>query len=216
MHWPLVAFDFDGTLVDSEPGIVRSIARTAARLGLGPEALAKWRELIGLPLAEQLHRILPPERRGEVEAGVELYRSFYTELTDAEMGGPFPGIPELLQALAGRSRLAIATSKSERGVRRVLGYLGWERWFEPVVTPENVASPKPHPESLQRILAHHGCAPERAVYVGDSRFDMEMAAAAGVAAYAVSWGVHSRADLMAAGAERCFDSPASLLEVLAG
>lgn len=216
MNWQLVAFDFDGTLVDSEPGIVRCIERTVESLGLGPEVAAAWRELIGLPLAEQLKRILPPDRRGDVEAGVELYRSFYSQLSEEEMGRPFPGIPELLEVLRGRAKLAIATSKSERGVRRVLGHLGWERWFEPVVTPEAVAEPKPHPESLLRILAHHGAAPAHAVYVGDSRFDMEMAAAAGVAAYGVSWGVGARASLEAAGAARCFDAPGALLRALAG
>lgn len=214
MNWQLVAFDFDGTLVDSEPGIVRCIQRTVEALRLGPEAAAAWRELIGIPLSEQLRRILPPHRRGDVELGVELYRSLYAQLADGERGRPFPGIPELLGALSGRAKLAIATSKSERGVRRVLRALGWERWFDPVVTPEGVSEPKPHPESLLRILAHHGAAPERAVYVGDSRFDMEMAAAAGVAAFGVSWGVHAPAALEAAGASRCFASPGALLEAL--
>ncbi len=214
MDLQVVAFDFDGTLVDSTPGIVRCMERTVAALGLSPETTQAWSALIGLPVADQLRRVLPSERQGEVEAGVELYRSFYFQLSEAEVGRPFPGIAELLDALRGRARLAIATSKSLRGVQRVLRSLGWAALFDPVVTPELVARPKPHPESLQAILAQHGVLPGRAVFIGDSRFDIEMARAAQVPGWGVGWGVHPCAVLAEAGAARCFLSPMDLRTAL--
>ena len=210
MKLQVVAFDFDGTLVDSTPGIVRCMERTVAALGLPPETAKAWSELIGLPVADQLRRVLPPERRGEVDEGAALYRSFYLQLSEAELGRPFPGIAELLEALGGRVRLAIATSKSLRGVQRALRNFGWESLFDPVVTPERVARPKPHPESLHSIIAQHGVAPGSAVFVGDSRFDIEMACAARVPGWGVGWGVHPCSALAAAGAARCFLTPSEL------
>jgi phosphoglycolate phosphatase len=211
----LLICDFDGTLVDSERGIVRCIEQCVAALGLPPSTVAAWRDLIGVPLSVQLEQLLPPDRRGEVAAGVELYRSFWFRLPEADLGTPFPGVEELLRGAAPRVKLAIATSKGRRGVLAQVAALGWDGRFEPIVTPDDVTAPKPHPESLLRVCAHHGLEPAAAVYLGDSRFDMEMAVRAGVAGWGATWGLHGREALLAAGAARCFDSPAEVAAALA-
>jgi phosphoglycolate phosphatase len=206
----LLVFDFDGTLVDSERGIVRCIEQCVAALGLPPTAVGAWRDLIGVPLAVQLARLLPPARHGEIAAGVELYRSFWAQLPAEDRGRPFPGVEELLRGLHGRVPLAIATSKGRGGVLTQISAAGWDGLFAPVVTPEDVVAPKPDPESLLRVCAHHGVAPAAAAYLGDSRFDMEMAVRAGVAGWGAAWGLHGRRALLAAGAARCFDGPAEV------
>jgi phosphoglycolate phosphatase len=206
----LLVFDFDGTLVDSERGIVRCIEQCVAELGLTPTAVAEWRDLIGLPLTVQLERLLPPARHGEIAAGVELYRRFWFQLPEADRGSPFPGADELLRALHGRVQLAIATSKGRRGVLAQVALAGWAGLFEPIVTPDDVSAPKPHPESLLRACAHLGVEPAAAAYLGDSRFDMEMAVRAGVTGWGAAWGLHGRDALLQAGAVRCFDAPAEV------
>ena len=210
----LLVFDFDGTLMDSERGIVRCIEQSVAALGLAPGVVAAWRDLIGLPLAVQLERLLPPERRGEVAHGVDVYRGFWSQLPEEDGGRPFPAVDDLLRNLRGRVRLAIATSKGRRGVLGQVARAGWEGYFDPIVTPEDVAHPKPHPESLQRVCAYHGVEPGAVAYLGDSRFDMEMAVRAGVTGWGAAWGLHGRDALLAAGAARCFDSPAEVAAAL--
>jgi phosphoglycolate phosphatase len=212
----LLVFDFDGTLVDSERGIVRCIERSVAALRLPGSAVAAWRDLIGLPLAVQLGRLLPPERSGEIAAGVELYRSLWSQLPEEDRGSAFAGVDELVRALHGRVKLAIATSKGRRGVLNQVARAGWDGLFDPIVTPDDVAAPKPHPESLLRVCACHGVPPAGTAYVGDSRFDMEMAVRAGVVGWGVTWGLHDRAALLAAGAARCFDAPAEVGAALLG
>jgi len=210
----LVSFDFDGTLVDSTAGILRCIRATVVELGLPPAAVEAWRQMIGLPLSVQLGRLLPPERASEVAAGVERYRAHYSRLPPEELGQPFAGVPALLDWLAARTRLAIATSKGRRGLEATLDVLGWQGRFDPIITPGEVTRPKPDPESLQRCLEHHHLAPAQAAYLGDARFDMEMAVAAGVAGWGAAWGLHDAATLTAAGARRCFATPAELLATL--
>ncbi len=214
MSLRVIAFDLDGTLVDSEPGIVRCMEKTAAAMRLPEGSVERWRDLIGIPVAEQMKRLLPPERHSEVDHGVALYRSFYFALPVEEMGAPFPGIAELLESLRSRVGLALATSKGKRGVEKLLQHLRWESLFHPVITPEALARPKPDPESLRRILGAHGAGPEEALAVGDSRFDVEMAKAAGVEVWGVSWGVHRAEQLFAAGAARCLSSVSELREAL--
>jgi phosphoglycolate phosphatase len=210
----LVVFDLDGTLVDSEPGIVLSMERTLDALRLPASLLPQWRALIGIPVAEQLRRILPAERRGEIDSGVALYRSFYFQLPADQMGTPFPGIPELLGALRGRVKLAIATSKGRRGLDRVLENLGWTSSFDWVVTPEAVQRGKPDPESLRQILERLGVPAAGALAVGDSRWDVEMGIAAGVEVWGVAWGVGQAGELLAAGAVRCLESVGELRQDL--
>jgi phosphoglycolate phosphatase len=212
----LLICDFDGTLVDSERAIVRCIEQTVAALDLPPSATAEWRGMIGVPLSAQLAQLLPPARRGEVDAAVDVYRSFWFQLTKEELGRPFAGVEELLRGAAARMKLAIATSKGKRGVLAQVAAFGWDGFFDPIVTPEDVTHPKPHPESVLRACARHGVEPAAAIVLGDSRFDMEMAARGGAAGWGAAWGFDGRALLEAAGAPRCFDSPAEVAAALLG
>jgi HAD superfamily hydrolase (TIGR01509 family) len=206
----LLVFDFDGTLVNTTPLIHRGIDATVEVLGLEPEAAERWRALIGLPLSVQLREVLPPDRRTdeEVERAVALYRSGQRRLgLQAE---PFPGIDELVAELTARKLpLAIASSKGREALSATLERLGWTDLFDPVVTPEDVAQAKPHPESLQKVLARLKVPPESAAYVGDTKFDMEMAVRSGVTAWGAGWGGH-RARLLDAGASKVFATPAEL------
>lgn len=205
-----VAFDLDGTLTDSVGGIEQAMALTCTELGLPAEAQAQWRDMIGLPLQVQFERILPHD----VARGVAVYRRFHAELGLGKAKA-FPRMGEILQSLAPHVRLAIASSKSSVAIAEVLRHLGWDFLFDPVISPLEVTRPKPHPESLQRILSAHGTMPSEALYIGDSEFDMRMAVAAGVEGWGVAWGVHAAERLREAGAVRVFSTPQELGEALA-
>jgi phosphoglycolate phosphatase len=206
----LVIFDFDGTLIDSEPGILESIKLTVEALALPQEAVEQWRQMIGIPLSVQLAKLLPPERQQEVEYGVETYRNFYRQVGIAH-SDPFAGIPELIDFLTPRTSLAIASSKGYEGLSRVLTGLDWLDYFDPIVSPALVTNPKPHPESIQLALQHYGLTPEQAVMIGDTEYDMEMAVRAGVPAWGAGWGVHDKERILRAGASHWFADPGDLL-----
>lgn len=211
----LVVFDFDGTLINSEPGILESIKLTVDALGLPQETVEQWRQMIGIPLSVQLAKLLPPERQQEVEYGVETYRNFYRQVGIAH-SNPFAGIPELIDFLTPRTALAIASSKGYEGLSRVLMSLDWLDYFDPIISPASVINPKPHPESILLALQHYGITPEQAVMIGDTEYDMEMAVRAGVPAWGAGWGVHDKERLIQAGASHWFAHPGDLLEHLRG
>lgn len=205
----LVIFDFDGTLINSEPGIHQAIQMTVEAIGLPITAVEQWRQMIGIPLEVQLSHLLPPERHPEINASVALYRQFYDQV-GPQYSDPFPGIDGILEGLRSRLPLAIASSKRRETILRVLEQWRWQTWFNPVISPAEVIRPKPHPESLHRVLDQHDLQPHQALMIGDSVYDMEMARRAGVMAWGVTWGIHGEERLRAAGAEQIFSTPQQL------
>jgi phosphoglycolate phosphatase len=89
------------------------------------------------------------------------------------------GLKDLLGRLKSKVGLAVATNRSNT-IGKVLELNGLAEYFDIVVSSLDVKKPKPHPESLIKILDFFGLAPARALYVGDSLVDYETARAAGV------------------------------------
>lgn len=210
----LVVWDFDGTLVDSRPQIEAGLDHTVGILGLGPEVREAWMRCVGLPVREAIECTFGP--LGLAFADVyPVYRSFDWPGSE-ELIRPFDGVPELLAELraAGR-KMAIASSKRGEPLRRQAARFGWQAYFEPIITPDEVGdATKPHPESLFRALRFHGLAPGDAVMVGDTPFDLEMAQRADVPSIGVAYGHYGAAELAAWGPLGCARDTAELRSLL--
>lgn len=190
--YKLVIFDFDGTLVDSVPGIVKTMIAVGQQLNLTASIVDEWQHLIGLPIIKQMEIILP-ERDAEFHKEVvNLYRTKY----DAEAVELCPLFPDALESLkairdAGIS-MSIASSKRHILVERVLRNHGIESWFEVLLGADDVKNHKPHPESVLTTLKKLSIKAAEAVVVGDSTFDLIMAEEAGVDGIGVTTGTQSR------------------------
>lgn len=212
--YELVVFDWDGTLMDSAGKIVNCFAAAAADVGLAFPGEAAVRNVIGLGLQEAMDALFPGEDPRRVAALVARYREHFLHLDRTPMP-LFPGVAEGLRHLAGLGlRLAVATGKSRRGLQRVLEATGLETLFCASRCADEAGS-KPHPRMLQEILAQTRVAPARALMVGDTVYDLEMAARAGMPAAAVSYGVHDRRRLEALAPVACHDSFVQLQRWLA-
>ena len=168
---------------------------------------------VGLPVEEGIQRTFGPLGIGLDEV-VKAYRSFKHTEHDSMLKG-FDGIHELLDELrAAGIPMAIASSKRGQALRRQLKVLGWEGYFDPIVTPDEVAAGKPDPESLRVVLAAHGLAPADAVMVGDSTYDLDMAQRAGVPSVAVGHGFSSQEAMAAYGPRAFAPDTAALRDIL--
>ncbi|MBN7797731.1 HAD family hydrolase [Parahaliea mediterranea] len=185
----IVIFDWDGTLCDSVDGIVLAMRAAAAELDIPPPADAAVRNIVGLGLPQAVGQLFPALDDGERQAVTEAYSRLYVEVT----AGPatlFEGARDMLAELRGRGfELAVATGKSRRGLGRVLGGIGMGDYFDSTRCADETAS-KPDPLMLEQILAERGKSVAEAVMVGDSEYDLDMAARAGMASIGVSFGVH--------------------------
>ena len=187
----LFIFDFDGTLVDSKPIIEAGMTHTLELLGFPQDLMQEWLKYVGLPVEEGIRRTFPLDEALTLEIVLTTYRTFDHQGHEPRIKA-FEGISELIAELHAQGRpMAIATSKRNRGLRPTMERLGWSDWFDPIVTPDEVDSGKPHPESLHQILERTARAPEEAVMIGDTPFDMDMAFAAGVPGLAVGYGMYT-------------------------
>jgi phosphoglycolate phosphatase len=204
-QFDLIVFDWDGTLMDSEAKIVRCMQAAAVDVGIHDPGAEAIRNIIGLGLNEAMQVLFPeqaPVRRAEL---VERYRRHFLELDTTGMP-LFPGVTQGLTQLTQQGYLlAIATGKARRGLNRVLDDTGTRHLFVSSRCADEAFS-KPHPQMLEDILDETGVDAGRALMVGDTVYDMEMARSARVAGLAVSYGVHARERLLDCGALACLDS----------
>lgn len=211
----LVAFDLDGTLVDSLPDIVFAIERTMQELGrpaLGSPLIASW---VGDGVTRLLKQVLTGERSAEPDPellarAMALFRKAYAEhlCVDSRL---YPGALELLQALKGRCRLACITNKSRMFTEPLLPLLGIDWYFDLVLSGDSLGALKPDPLPLRHAAELFQLPPDRCCMVGDSRNDILAARAAGFHGLALSYGYRQGEDLMALGAEAEFDTLSELL-----
>lgn len=187
-EFDLVVFDWDGTLFDSTALIVRCIQAAAADLGTAIPDDRQAAYVIGMGLQEALqHAVpgLPPERYPELG---QRYRHHYFARQDELV--LFEGSLPMLQALKARQHwLGIATGKSRRGLDEALQSVQLHGLFDATRTADETAS-KPHPRMLLELMAEFGVAPQRTLMIGDTTHDLQLAANAGAASVAVSFGAH--------------------------
>lgn len=187
MKYPLVIFDWDGTLMDSIPKIVLSVQQTATLCGLEPPASSVVKGIVGLGLPEAINTLYPELTRLDIEAFMQCYGKTYRS-HDEDLSPMFPGAKVLLDSLQKAGvRLAIATGKSRVGLDRVLSASGCSTFFSHSRCSDETHS-KPHPAMVHELLSETKFRPEQAVLVGDSVFDMEMAKRANIARVAVGFG----------------------------
>ncbi len=186
----IVIFDWDGTLCDSVDGIVTAMQAAAAELSVAPPSEAAVQNIVGLGLPQAVARLFPAAEESQCSALAEAYSRHYIAATAGSVR-LFPGAPDVLETLRGQAwELAVATGKSRRGLDRVLEGLAMSDYFEATRCADETRS-KPDPLMLTEILAERGKSAAEAVMIGDSEYDLEMAARAGIASIGVSFGVHS-------------------------
>jgi phosphoglycolate phosphatase len=214
MRYQLVVFDWDGTLMDSEARIVTCIQAAARDAGIAEPSREAARDIIGLGLAEAIARLFPGESSAALERLVERYRHHWLgeDLAPAPL---FSGAREVLDALEQAGYLlAVATGKSRRGLDRVLEETGLGGRFVTTRCADEAFS-KPHPQMLIDILERVGVGAQDALVVGDTEYDMQMAANAKAHAVGVSHGVHPPERLRRHGAITCFEELMALPRWLA-
>jgi phosphoglycolate phosphatase len=194
--YELLIFDWDGTLMDSTARIVACLREGIRQAGLPPREDDQLRHIIGLGLGEAVDFLYP----GAVDTRLkqkmmDVYRHQFMQanITPAVL---FDGVEAMLDALENQGYLlAVATGKTRGGLNSVLSEVGMERRFHTSRCADETTS-KPDPHMLREILSDLDISPQRALMIGDTQFDIEMAHNAGVAAVAVAQGAHSPAKLL--------------------
>ncbi|HEU0012495.1 MAG TPA: HAD-IA family hydrolase, partial [Longimicrobium sp.] len=165
-----VLYDLDGTLADSTELIMRCWRHTMQTHLGGCPPDEEWLSGFGTPLEVQMRRFARSD--AEALAMIATYRD-HQEAEKHQYLRPFPGAAETVAELARRGvGLAIVTSRYRRSTLNHMDLCGITAYFPVVVTPEDVANPKPHPDPVLAAVERLGVSPAEALFVGDSPHDL--------------------------------------------
>ncbi|MGE3144911.1 MAG: HAD-IA family hydrolase [Pseudorhodoplanes sp.] len=213
----LILFDCDGTLVDSQQMICAAMQQAFADHNLACPPRPKVLAIVGLSLPVAVARLAEGRAGFPVDSIVERYKAAFFRMRQSGeyVEALYPGAREAVESLAAQPQvqLGIATGKSQRGVRAVLGHHGLLSHFSVIKTADDAPS-KPHPGMVLDAMTETGAQPQHTVLIGDTSYDMQMARAAGVRAIGVNWGYHPVDALRAAGAQAVVESFAELARML--
>ncbi|WP_376960484.1 phosphoglycolate phosphatase [Azospirillum sp. A26] len=181
-----VAFDLDGTLVDSVADLMHASNALLAELGRPPVDLAAVRSFVGDGAPKLVERVLAatggvPAAADEAARCLERFLAIY-EADPSAHSTLYPGVAETLDRLAEAGlRLGVCTNKPMAATLRLLEDLGIAGRFAAVVGGDSYPTRKPSPEPVLGLLERLEVTPAETVFVGDNEHDVAAARAAGVA-----------------------------------
>ena len=210
----LVIFDVDGTLIDSQDHIVAAMTGAFGRVGQPLPPRAALLSIVGLSLPQAFAQLVPDQPLAVRDALVAAYKASFMGLSVTDHARLYPGARAMLERLRADPAivLGVATGKSRRGLERMVQALDLHGFFATMQVADDHPS-KPDPSMIRACLRDTGIPAARAVMVGDTSFDMDMARAAGVQGIGVSWGYHPARDLGARVIDRFADLPAALSQI---
>jgi phosphoglycolate phosphatase len=209
-------FDLDGTLLDTLDDIANAANSVLAARGFPTHPNADYRTFIGEGVSKLMLRALPNAHQDEatVQACVRDYVQEY-ERTWNTLTRPYPGVPEMLDALVARGlKLAVLSNKPDHFTQRCVGELLAKWAFGVVLGASDQFPRKPDPASAIETAKRLGVPPDECLYVGDSGVDMRTARAAHMCAVGALWGFRGREELLEDGAQFLIKKPSAALDLL--
>jgi len=189
VRFPVLLFDFDGTVVDSGAIILASMRHAIETVLERSYPEEELMANVGGPGLEAQMAAFAPDR---VEELVRVYRAHNEPLHDELLA--CAGMEQALATLKAEGRtLGLVTAKRRATVELAFERLPLAHFFDVVVGGDETTRHKPDPAPLHLALERLHAEPERAAYVGDSPYDMQAARAGGLYAVGVTWGrIHDR------------------------
>jgi phosphoglycolate phosphatase len=214
---PTIAFDLDGTLVDTAPDLVNTLNLVLQEEGLPPVPFAEARQLVGGGARAMIERGLDFERAklpiAEVDRLLARFLVHY-EAHLADRSCAFPETAAALQTLRAKGAiLVVCTNKLERFSVKLLQALGLAEHFALVAGADTFATRKPDAGHLLSAIAQAGGRSSAAIMIGDSETDVLTARRAKVPVVAVDWG-YSRIPAKELGADRLISRMGELPEAV--
>lgn len=188
MTYPLIVFDWDGTLMDSTGHIVFCMREAIAELKMPSLSDQQISHIIGLGLPEAIKTLYPQSSAGDAKKLADSYRQIW--LHHPFEAPLFDNALKLLHKLAEQNvLLGVATGKGRRGLDKVLNETGLADVFIATRCADECHS-KPHPQMLTEIIDFCGVSAAETVMIGDTEFDLLMAKSAGAASVGIAHGAH--------------------------
>lgn len=216
MKFKAVIFDFDGTVCETAPGIVKSARYALEAFGYTvPEDDKELEFFIGPPLLVTFQERFGADAQTAMEL-VKKYRERYTNQGVYE-SNLYKGIDNLLTALKKDGlKIGIASSKPQKYVETLLERFNVMKYFDCVCGVSFTADCESKASIISRCMASLAVEPEEVFMVGDKRYDIEGAKANGMLSVGVLWGYGTKFEFIEAGADFIADKPGDVESIALG
>lgn len=216
MHFEAIIFDLDGTLLDTIEDLTDSMNEVLARFGFPGHGQEAYKYFVGEGVETLVLRALPADRADEatIRQCVNAMREEYGRRWDKKTH-PYPGVPELLDALHQREiHLAVLSNKVQDFTQICVARLLPNWSFQVVLGARPMVPKKPDPTAALEIAQIMGLNQDQFLYLGDTATDMKTAVAAGMFPLGALWGFRTAQELTANGAKALLEKPLDLLQYL--
>ncbi len=185
-----IFFDLDGTLFDTAPELVEAVQRMLDELGLSRIDQDEIKSFIGRGADNLIRKSILAaggNDQNDFESGKDLFHDFYFQLADKSH--PYEGVMNSLSLLKNHGiLLACVTNKPKIFTDKILSFHGLDKIMDCIISGDDVAHKKPHPEPIQLASKNLGIQPSEAIMVGDSCNDIDSAFDAGCFVAMVPYG----------------------------
>lgn len=216
LKYTTLLFDLDGTLTDSEEGIVKCVQYSLRPFGIEENDSAVLRSFIGPPLRASYQQIYGFTEE-QATAAIDIFHERFDAVGKFE-NRPYDGIPELLGRLKNAGyHLMLATSKPERFAWQIMAHFALRDFFDVICGADETLGRFEKHDVIQEILrTQPQLGRDNAIMVGDRKYDVEGAALCGLDCIGVTYGFGGRDELMAAGAKYIAETVSALGMLLLG
>ncbi len=216
MKYRALLFDLDGTLLDTLKDIADSANNVLACFGFPQHEVVDYKYFVGSGMRALAFRALPENHRDQatVDKITAQIEKEYSKRW-ANNTRPYPGIPEMLDALAiSGIKMAILSNKPQKPAEQTVSTL-LPRWhFEIIAGAQPDVPLKPDPTAALQIAGKMNISPSEFIYLGDSAIDMKTAVAANMYPVGALWGFRMADELLSGGAKALIQKPSQLLSLL--
>ena len=213
MTYKAVIFDLDGTLVNSLEDLADATNYALKSFGQQVHSTEAVKLMVGEGTRTLISRALNNKNPELVEPVLVKMREKYDQIC-LNKSRPYNGLQEVVAELAKRNfKLAVLTNKDEKMAQKIVSHF-FDGFFQIVKGTIDAVAVKPEPTAVLQVLAKLGVRPEEAIFVGDSKIDVQTAKAAGIKAVGVSWGFRGRSELIEAGADAVIEEARHLLKLV--
>jgi len=206
-----VIFDIDGTITDTNPPLLEAIQRAYKEFTGEEKPKEYFVFTLGIPSPETVRKLGIPE-----DSSQDFVRRWQDLIKEAmPRVRLFPGMREVLETLQEAGiPMAIVTAKVRSEMSYQFDHLGLNHFFRVIICAEDAPRPKPYPDPLLLACKKLSVAPQEALFLGDSVYDITAARLAGVPFALALWGALERERVLSMHPDFVLSSPRDLLKIL--
>jgi len=213
MTYKAVIFDLDGTLVNSLEDLADATNYALKFFGQQTHSAEALKQMVGEGTKTLISKALGNDKQELIEPVLAKMLEKYVQIC-INKSLPYKGLQEVVSELAKKKiKLAVLTNKDEKMAQKIVSHF-FDGLFQIVKGTIEAVAVKPEPTAVLQVLEKLGVRPEEAIFVGDSKIDVQTAKAAGIKSVGVSWGFRGRSELIEAGADAVVEEPGQLLKLM--